>query len=416
MRIAILVFPGSNCERETMLAVRRAGMTPVEVLWNEPPETLASFDGYILAGGFSYEDRGRAGVIAAHLPIMDAIRQQSELGKPVLGICNGAQILIESGLVPGLPHQKIALTDNQRIQQGNVLGTGFYNAWVTLKLSEPSKPNAFTRLMNQNTLIHLPAAHAEGRFLIPEPLLSQVKQGLLTTFQYCDEQGEVINEFPINPNGSDYNIAALCNEAGNVMAMMPHPERTPKGDCLFQSMRDYIASGCQLKPTVMAANPNAQSKPVIPPFAKDTKKYELIVELLINDNHALTVEHTLKRLGIPATVTRQIRWQIDCDSEETLEKIKASGVIYNEQKERLTSHQSSPQKKSFLVRSKEDLQGLQKVQTLRRHLDLKGVHSIERSVLWHVQAPQGQLDAVVERVLDTSLLFNPVSHECLSYV
>src|SRR5476649_999628 len=99
MRIAIMQFPGSNCERETALAVERAGMQPKEFLWNSPPEKLADFNGFIIVGGFSYEDRSRAGIIAALDPIMQAIKQQSQLGKPVLGICNGAQILVEAGLV-----------------------------------------------------------------------------------------------------------------------------------------------------------------------------------------------------------------------------------------------------------------------------------------------------------------------------
>src|SRR5579872_7303913 len=100
--IAIIQFPGSNCERETMLAVRRAGMTPVEFLWNESPLKLREMHGYIIVGGFSYEDRSRAGIIAALDPIMQELAAQSELGKPILGICNGAQVLVETGLVPGL--------------------------------------------------------------------------------------------------------------------------------------------------------------------------------------------------------------------------------------------------------------------------------------------------------------------------
>ena len=102
MKIAIVQFPGSNCERETMLAVRRAGMIPVEFLWNESHVKLREMDGYIIVGGFSYEDRSRAGIIAALDPVMQEIKAQSERGKPVLGICNGFQILCESGLLPGV--------------------------------------------------------------------------------------------------------------------------------------------------------------------------------------------------------------------------------------------------------------------------------------------------------------------------
>ena len=109
MKIAIVQFPGSNCERETMLAVQRAGMTPVEFLWNEPREKLREMAGFILIGGFSYEDRSRAGVIAALDPVMQEIKTQSALGKPILGICNGAQILVETGLVPGLEDNMLGM-------------------------------------------------------------------------------------------------------------------------------------------------------------------------------------------------------------------------------------------------------------------------------------------------------------------
>src|SRR5579863_4408946 len=132
MRIAVVQFPGSNCERETILALKRANMEPVEFLWNEPHEKLRAMDGYIIVGGFSYEDRSRAGIIAALDPVMQEIAAQSATGKPVLGICNGAQILVETGLVPGLENNKIAmaLTENKRVANGKILGTGYYNAWI----------------------------------------------------------------------------------------------------------------------------------------------------------------------------------------------------------------------------------------------------------------------------------------------
>src|SRR5579862_899572 len=122
MRIGVIQFPGSNCERETMLAIKRAGMQPIEFLWNEAKEKLNDMDGYVIVGGFSYEDRSRAGIIAALDPIMQEIKMQSEKGKPILGICNGAQILVETGLVPGLENNKIGmvLTENKRIADNKI--------------------------------------------------------------------------------------------------------------------------------------------------------------------------------------------------------------------------------------------------------------------------------------------------------
>ncbi len=105
-QIAIIQFPGSNTERETLIACHRVGLNPIEFLWNESVERLSDFDGYIIVGGFAYEDRSRAGVIAALDPIMKQIKIEAENGKPVLGICNGAQILVESGLVPGLENHR----------------------------------------------------------------------------------------------------------------------------------------------------------------------------------------------------------------------------------------------------------------------------------------------------------------------
>src|SRR3990167_2705379 len=228
MKIAIVQFPGSNCERETELAVKRAGMEPVAFLWNESRARIAAMDVYVLVGGFSYEDRSRAGIIAALDPVMRELKQQSELGKPVLGICNGAQVLVETGLVPGLEHNRVGmvLAENKRMAHGKILGTGFYNAWVHMRVSDTYQRNAFTRHLTPRDLLHIPVAHGEGRFVMSAALLDEIKTQGLNVFQYCDAAGRVIDTFPVNPNGSMDNIAAISNKAGNVMAMMPHPERT----------------------------------------------------------------------------------------------------------------------------------------------------------------------------------------------
>lgn len=178
IRIGLIQFPGSNCERETALAVQRVGMEPVEFLWNESLDKLRQLDGYILIGGFSYEDRSRAGIIAALDPVIHEIKVQSAIGKPVLGICNGAQILVESGLVPGLDDEEIrmALTENKRIVNGKIIGSGFYNAWAYMRLAENHQHNAFTRHLKPTDLIHLPIAHAQGRFLMPGPLLQEIEK------------------------------------------------------------------------------------------------------------------------------------------------------------------------------------------------------------------------------------------------
>ena len=162
-KIAIIQFPGSNTERETFMACERTGLTPVEFLWNEPVQELSKFHGYILVGGFSYEDRSRAGVIASLEPIIDKLKLESESGKPILGICNGAQILIESGMVPGVRNYQVgaALTDNKRIQNNQIVGVGYYNTWANLKMGVEPNRCAFTRHMKKDDWMNIPLAHVK---------------------------------------------------------------------------------------------------------------------------------------------------------------------------------------------------------------------------------------------------------------
>jgi phosphoribosylformylglycinamidine synthase I len=417
MKIAIVQFPGSNCERETILAVKRAGMEPVEFLWNEPKEKLESCDGYIIVGGFSYEDRSRSGAIAALDPIMDVIKQQSKLGKPVLGICNGAQILVETGLVPGIENDKIGmtLTDNKRIQKGKILGTGFYNAWINMRLSDQYQLNAFTLKLTPKDILHIPVAHGEGRFNMSLALLAEVKEHGLNVFQYCDTHGSIIDEFPVNPNGSIDNIAAISNKAGNVMAMMPHPERTTNGDAIFRSMREYIEKGQFQPATPLSYYPRpADIKPYQP------QHHQLIIDLIITDNQALSVENALNHIGIPITIKRQIHWEVECDSLDVLEKIKASGVLFNDRKERLmpaadeSSQKDRQHQARFLVRSKEDMTGKQKQQMLEDHFNIKGIKSIRHGVLWQVTAANA-LDTHVQSIINSNILFNPYAHDYYQY-
>jgi phosphoribosylformylglycinamidine synthase len=425
MDIAVVQFPGSNCERETIQAIRRVGMNPVPFLWNESPTQLIACDGYVIVGGFSYEDRSRAGIIAALDPVIAIIKQECAKGKPVLGICNGAQILVETGLVPGLVKDavSIALADNLRIQDGQVQGTGYYNAWVHLKKARGCKVNAFTRFLPLAHLLRVPVAHAEGRFLIPADLLSIMQKEGLIVLQYCDAEGEIIEAFPVNPNGSVDNIAAITNHSGNVMAMMPHPERIGAGDCILESMREYIKAGyAGFIPQSLDYSPK-------PHQARDFKPQpstrELIYELIINDNHAISVEQALKRLGVSVSIKRQIHWEIECDSEDTLHQVQASGLLYNENKEHVIDkntlhapYDSSTQmeKRSFLVRTKDDIVGLKKIQQLDKYFPGHSIMQLKRGILWHVYAERSALDAIAAQVIHSNILHNPISCECYDYV
>lgn len=413
MRIAVVQFPGSNCERETMLAIKRADMEAIEFLWNESLDKLRNCDGFVIVGGFSYEDRSRAGIIAALDPVMNELKAQSDQGKPILGICNGAQILVESGLVPGLEDSKtgVALTTNKRIANGKILGTGFYNAWINLRLSAHYQRNAFTRYLKPQDIMRIPVAHAEGRFVMSQALWHEIEMQGLHVLQYCNEQGEIIDQFPVNPNGSMHNIAALTNKAGNVMAMMPHPERSINGNPIFQSMRDYIATGAHIKTTELSYYPRQHKFPV---YKKTVTSEECIIDLIITDNEALTVQNTLNQLGIPVSVARQIHWEISTPSADVIQKVKKTGLLYNERKE-IETQPHRQASKSLLVRAKEDLLGQKTLQTLQNHFLIRDIHALQHGVLWHFSCKEGDISHWMDCILKTNILFNPNAHDCYHY-
>lgn len=414
IKIAVIIFPGTNTERETFMAVKRAGMEPIEFLWNNDYKILEKCNGYIIAGGFAYEDRSRAGIIASLDPLMKEIRKQAEKGKPVLGICNGAQILVESGIVPGLKNHQLgmALTDNKRTKDGHVLGTGYYNKWSHLFLSVPSHRTAFTRHLIPKQDIHIPFAHAEGRFVMSERLLSKLIENQQTVFRYGDSDGNITAEFPTNPNGSIYNLAAVCNPEGNVMALMPHPERTTNGDAIFTSMREYIAKNIEPQNTILTYSANEYK---IKPYKSDTNSIEWFVESIITDNEAVSVQSALDHLQIPVTVSKQNYWQfilnsnISHDLENTLAK---SGELFNSNKERLVEFQSHPKTVSFLVVPKEDLLGRKKKEILMHHFQIKNLQDVKSGVLWKITINDDNFDSVLDTAIKTNIFFNPFSHDC----
>lgn len=417
MRIALIQFPGTNCERETRLALQRVGLNAVDFFWNQKNDDLLDFDGYILAGGFSYEDRSRSGIIAAMDPLIETLRKEGLRGKPILGICNGAQILVESGLVPGLKDNQvgIALTDNKRLSSGKILGTGYYNAWVYIRLNKHHQAGAFTRHLSPQSILHVPVAHGEGRFLIPNPLLQEMEAEGLNLFQYCSSTGEVQADFPVNPNGSVHNLAAITNKMGNIMAMMPHPERTSAGDAIFRSMRDYIEEGRYPSSSFLSYEaPKIQ----LQAYSKGALARELLVELLITDNQALSVNQALHRADLPVSLTRQTHWEIECDSLETYQKIIESELLYNPRKELsldIHSLKALPKEETvFLVRAKEDWIGRQKKQMLETHFGISGIQAIRHGVLWRVPKCERH-DELTQRVIHSHLLFNLYAHDCYHY-
>ena len=413
INIGIIQFPGSNTERETIMACQRVGINPVEYFWNEPASKLSDLNGYIIIGGFSYEDRSRAGVIAALDPIIKQIKVEAGKGKPVLGICNGAQILVESGLVPGLEGHRvgIALTDNKRVKNGHVMGVGYYNTWTNLKMSTPSDRCAFTRHLKPNEWINIPLAHGEGRFIIPDELLEKMITNDQTVFRYCDKGGKIANEFPTNPNGSMHNLAAVCNPAGNVMAIMPHPERTENGDTIFSSMKEFIEDGNPITNHTLSFNrPHYE----VTSYESNGNSTEWVIDMIITDNEASSVHDALDRLGHDVTIARQTHWEISTDGgrETILQKIDATGELYNSNKEFISKTTSTENTASFLVRQKEDMLGRAKLESLTERFEIDGITDLKRGVIWNVIVNGGGSEVVLNDILNTHILFNPLSHEC----
>ena len=411
--IAIIQFPGSNTERETLLACRRVGLNPVEFLWNEPTENLSTFDGYAIVGGFAYEDRSRAGVIAALDPIMNQVKIEAAVGKPILGICNGAQILVESGLVPGLDEHRVgvALTDNKRVQGGHVVGVGYYNTWTNLKMSVSPQRSAFTRHLKSGDCITIPLAHGEGRFIIPDELLEKMIANDQTVYRYCDNRGKVVDEFPTNPNGSMYNLAAVCNPKGNVMAMMPHPERTENGDAVFSSMKEFIELGNPVTDHGLSYDrPHYE----VQEHAPEADATEWIVDMIITDNEAASVHSALNHLGHDVTITRKTHWEISTtgDRDKTLKRIDATGELYNSNKEFINQAEVDKNTASFLVRQKEDMRGRAKYESLTKRFEIYELTELKRGVIWNVSVNSGNFRTVLKDILNTHILYNPLSHEC----
>ncbi len=218
-RVAVLQFPGVNCEAETVRALAHVGLEAEVFRWTQAPRELLGYDAFVVPGGFSYQDRVRAGALAAKDPLVEALAERAETGRPVLGICNGAQVLVEAGLVPGDGAVALALARNRMPDR-----RGYQARWARCRVED--SPCVFTRRLEPGMVLPLPVAHAEGRFTSAEPgTLETLATAGQVPLRYVDAAGRTAEVFPDNPNGSEAAAAAVCNARGNVLAMMPHPER-----------------------------------------------------------------------------------------------------------------------------------------------------------------------------------------------
>jgi phosphoribosylformylglycinamidine synthase subunit PurQ / glutaminase len=224
MKIAVLQFPGSNCDQDCLRALRDGVRVEADYLWHKDTSVLG-FDAVVLPGGFSYGDYLRCGAIARFSPIMKAVVSAAKDGMPVIGICNGFQILCEAGLLPG------ALIRNQSLH--------FVCQPVWLRTETAETP--FTAKLEKGRLLRMPVAHGEGSYFADSQTLEILESQDRVVFRYANELGQTIPES--NPNGSFANIAGICNQERNVLGMMPHPDRawdrrlgSEDGKLLFESL------------------------------------------------------------------------------------------------------------------------------------------------------------------------------------
>ncbi len=206
MKFAIVRFPGTWSDRDTHHVLHNVLGQQADILWHRETD-LSGYDAVVLPGGFSYGDYLRTGAIARFSPIMESVMAFAKRGGPVIGICNGFQILCESGLLPG------ALIRNQSLQ--------FRCEWVDLRREGGETP--WANALRTGEVIHIPISHGEGNYFADEETLDRLEEDGRVAFRYCEPSGLVTAQ--ANPNGSSRNIAGIINERGNVLGMMPHPER-----------------------------------------------------------------------------------------------------------------------------------------------------------------------------------------------
>ncbi|MDP6735104.1 MAG: phosphoribosylformylglycinamidine synthase subunit PurQ [Nitrospinaceae bacterium] len=232
MNCGVVVFPGSNCDHDCLHVLKHVFKLHTEWIWHKGGQDLSRFDLIVLPGGFSYGDYLRAGAIARFSTVMKEVISFAESGGKVLGICNGFQILVESGLLPG------ALMQNHSRK--------FICKTVSVRVENAQTP--FTQKCAERSVLNIPIAHHQGGYFIDPEELHRLEENGQVVLRYCGPAGEVTDEF--NPNGSVGNIAGIINAGGNVMGMMPHPERCADpawpnldGQLIFKSILHSCQNG-----------------------------------------------------------------------------------------------------------------------------------------------------------------------------
>ncbi len=230
MKFGVVIFPGSNCDKDMIHVLESITGQQVEELWHKDHD-LKGCDFIVLPGGFSYGDYLRSGAIARFSPIMEEVMAFSEKGGNVLGVCNGFQVLCEAGMLPGA----LLHNDTNKFICKNIF------------LKPENNSTLLTRHLDTDQVLKIPIAHGEGRYYLPDSQLEEITEKGQVLFRYCDENGHLTPQ--ANPNGSIANIAGVCNAGKNVFGMMPHPERAASellgntdGRLIFESILDIVSA------------------------------------------------------------------------------------------------------------------------------------------------------------------------------
>lgn len=273
-------------------------MEAVFFKWNDSQEKLKDIDGYFVPGGFSYEDRGRSGMVAARDPLLTFLHEENERGKVIIGNCNGAQILVESGLIPLNQGLKMSLARNALNDQA----VGFINEWVWIT---PTCKRDRCATSDWTGAMHLPIAHGEGRFTTKDKdVWEELKKNDQMVFSYCSAAGKVSEDPVVTPNGSAFAIAGICNPAGNVVALMPHPERTENGLPYFESMKRWIEGRKAGKKEMAGKKETSEQWEV---GSRPPRPVEIFVGTIITNNEERTVEQAAHRL-VPGLRLTQLKY------------------------------------------------------------------------------------------------------------
>jgi phosphoribosylformylglycinamidine synthase subunit PurQ / glutaminase len=437
-RVAVILFPGTNCEDETVRALRRVGLEAEVVRWNEGAD-FEAFDGYIFPGGFSFEDRGRSGLVASFDPIVDKVMEQAAKGKVVVGICNGCQILVDRGFVPG--GVRLAMGWNVRVVDKKVQGR-----WVSrtpcMKMSGKMAED-----MGSDIVMKAPVAHGEGRFASLDPgVFDKLEQNGQIVLQYCDEKGNVAIGYPENPNGAPNAIAGICNPTGNVVAFMPHPERVypregfEQSDMVFEWMKKRLEAGAGILEPLESPIVGSRSSEVeeIVYDEKPVVDIEILTELMITDNEAWTIEQVARRvLGVAPddkrfALKKQIWWGVNnvqahkdiapeiirtnelCNLNKEKVRVMADGKMLEYRKSDKILHvvEGDSDSVKLLALEREDTLGASKLTVFADHHEDLGITDIQRGVLWSIT---GADEDGVGKLVSAGIFYNSASMTIAKY-